>query len=137
MTDQMLILFSILAAAIALFVWGRLRTDVVAILVMLALMLSGVLTPQESFAGFGQPVVIIIAGMFIVSEAMVATGVTHRLGQLVLQAGGTNEALLIALVMWMTGLIGAFMSSSAVVAMMLRYILAMSFPLITTLCAQS
>ena len=126
MTDQMLILFSILAAAIALFVWGRLRTDVVAILVMLALMLSGVLTPQESFAGFGQPVVIIIAGMFIVSEAMVATGVTHRLGQMVLKAGGTNEALLIALVMWMTGLIGAFMSSSAVVAMMIPVVMAIA-----------
>ena len=62
MTDPMLIVFGILACAIALFAWGRPRADIVAILVVLALMLSRVLTPQESLAGFGDPVVILISG---------------------------------------------------------------------------
>ena len=55
MTDEMLIVFGILAGAVGLFAWGRPRVDIVAILVVLALMLSRVLTPQESLAGFGDP----------------------------------------------------------------------------------
>lgn len=65
MTEQMLIVFGVLAGAVGLFAWGRLRADIVAILVVLALMLSRVLTPQESLAGFGDPVVILIAAIFI------------------------------------------------------------------------
>ena len=71
MTDQMLIVFGVLAGAVVLFAWGRPRADIVAILVVLALMLSRVLTPQESLAGFGDPVVILIAAIFIVGEALV------------------------------------------------------------------
>jgi len=61
MTDQMLIVLGILAGAVVLFASGRVRPDAVAILVVLALNLSGVLTIQESLAGFGQPVVVLIA----------------------------------------------------------------------------
>jgi di/tricarboxylate transporter len=85
MTDQMLIVFGVLAGAVGLFAWGRPRPDIVAILVVLALMLSRVLTPQESLAGFGDPVVILIAAIFIVGEALVNTGVAHRLGEAVLR----------------------------------------------------
>ena len=117
MTEPMLIVFGVLAGAIVLFAWGRLRADIVAILVVLALMLSGVLTPQESLAGFGDPVVILIAAIFIVGEALVNTGVAHRLGEAVLKVGGGSETRLIALVMVLAGGLGAFMSSSAIVAM--------------------
>ena len=71
----MFTVFGILAGAIALFAWGRPRVDIVAILVVLALMLSRVLTPREAFAGFGDPVVVLIAAIFIVGEALVNTGV--------------------------------------------------------------
>lgn len=123
MTEPMLIVFGVLAGAIVLFAWGRPRPDIVAILVVLALMLSGVLTPQESLAGFGDPVVILIAAIFIVGEALVNTGVAHRLGEAVLKAGGGNETRLIALVMVLAGGIGAFMSSSAIVAMFIPVVL--------------
>ena len=123
MTDQMLIVFGILAGAVRLFVWGRPRVDIVAILVVLALMLSRVLTPQESLAGFGDPVVILIAAIFIVSEALVNTGVAHRLGEAVLKAGAGNETRLIVLIMVLAGAIGAFMSSSAIVAMFIPVVL--------------
>ncbi|AUB82303.1 SLC13 family permease [Candidatus Thiodictyon syntrophicum] len=126
MTDHMMIVFGILAGAIALFAWGRLRADMVAILVVLALMLSGVLTPQESLAGFGDPVVVLIAGMFIVSEALVTTGVAHRLGEAVLKAGAGSEVRLIALVMALAGGVGAFMSSSAITAMLIPVVLAIA-----------
>src|SRR5262245_48479346 len=126
MTDQMLIVFGVLAGAVALFASGRVRPDVVAVLVALALNLSGVLTIQESLAGFGQPVVVLIAAVSIVGEGLIATGVAHRLGEAVMKAGGSNEARLIALVMVLAGTVGAFMSSSAIVAMFIPVVMAIA-----------
>ncbi len=123
MTGEILTVFGILAGSVTLFAWGRPRTDIVAILVVLALMLSRVLTPQEALAGFGDPVVILIAAVAIVGEGLVATGVAYRLGEAVMRAGGSNEARLIALVMMLAGSIGAFMSSSAIVAMFIPVVM--------------
>src|SRR6516225_6997211 len=78
MTDPMLTVFGILAGAIALVAWGRPRVDIVAILVVLALILSRVLTPREALAGFGDPVVVLIAAVFIIGEALVNTGAIKR-----------------------------------------------------------
>jgi di/tricarboxylate transporter len=126
MTEQMLIVFGALAGAVVLFASGRIRPDVVAVLVVLALNLSGVLTIQESLAGFGEPVVILIAAVSIVGEGLIATGVTYRLGEAVMKAGGSNEARLVALVMVLAGTVGAFMSSSAIVAMFIPVVLAIA-----------
>lgn len=123
MTEHMWIVFGVLGVAILLFAWGRPRADIVALMVVLALMLSGILTPQESLAGFGDPVVILIAAIFIVGEGLVNTGVAHRLGEAVQQAGGGNETRLIVLVMVLAAGIGAFMSSSAIVAMFIPVVL--------------
>jgi di/tricarboxylate transporter len=122
----MLIVFGILAGAIGLFVWGRPRADIVALLVALALMLSHVLTPGESLAGFGDPVVILMAAVFIVGEALVDTGAVQRLGEGIMKAGGASETRLIALIMLLAALVGAFMSSTAVVAMFI--------PVVLTIC---
>ncbi len=123
MTGPMLIVLGILAGAVGLFAWGRPRVDIVAILVVLALILSRVLTPREALAGFGDPVVILIAAIFIVGEALVNTGVVHRLGEAVMKFGGGNETRLIVLIMTLAGAIGAFMSSSAIVAMFVPLVL--------------
>jgi di/tricarboxylate transporter len=123
MTGQMLIVFVVLAGAIGLFALGRPRADIVAILVVLALMLTRVLTPQESLAGFGDPTVILIAAIFIVGQALVNTGIAHSLGEVVLKAGGRNETRLIVLIMLLAGGIGAFMSSSAIVAIFIPVVL--------------
>jgi di/tricarboxylate transporter len=123
MTGPMLMVFGILGGAIVLFAWGRPRVDIVAILVVLALILSRVLTPREAFAGFGDPVVVLIAAIFIVGEALVNTGVVHRLGEAVMKFGGGNETRLIVLIMTLAGAIGAFMSSSAIVAMFIPLVL--------------
>ena len=124
MTGGILTVFGILAGAVVMFASGRVRPDVVAILVVLALNLSGVLTIQEALAGFGQPVVVLIAAVSIVGEGLIATGVAYRLGEVVMKAGGSNEALLVALVMILAGTVGAFMSSSAIVAMFVPVVLA-------------
>ncbi len=72
LTEGILTAFVILAGAVALFAWRRPRSDVAAILVVLALNLSGVLTIQESLAGFGDPVVLLVAAVAIVGEGLVA-----------------------------------------------------------------
>ena len=126
MTEAILIVFGVLAGAVVLFASGRVRPDVVAILVVLALNLSGVLTIQEAVAGFGQPVVVLIAAVSIVGEGLIATGVAYRLGEAVMKAGGSNEARLIALVMMLAGTVGAFMSSSAIVAMFIPVVLSIA-----------
>jgi len=81
MIDGILIVFGLLAGAVALFAWGRPRTDVVAILMVLAMILSGVLTPQESLAGFCDPVVMLIAAVAIggeVTEFLRSTGYPNK-----------------------------------------------------------
>jgi di/tricarboxylate transporter len=122
-TNQILIVFGVLIGAIALFGWGRIRVDIVAVLVVLALMLSHVLTPDEALAGFGNPAVILIAAIFIVGEGLVNTGVAHRLGEGVMKLGGGNETRLVVLIMLLAGGVGAFMSSSAIVAMLIPVVL--------------
>jgi di/tricarboxylate transporter len=81
------------------------------------------LTPREALAGFGDPVVVLIAAIFVVGEALVNTGVVHRLGEAVMKLGGGNETRLITLIMMLAASIGAFMSSSAIVAMFIPLVL--------------
>ncbi len=64
----MLLTFAILAATVALFIWGRLRADIVALLALLTLFLTGILTTAQSIAGFGDSTVILIAALFVVGE---------------------------------------------------------------------
>ena len=126
MTEPMLIVFGILAGAIALWSWGRPRADIVAVLIVVGLMLSRVLTPQESFAGFGDPIVILIAAVFVVGAALENTGIVHRLSLALLKLGRGSETRLIVLIMLLVGGITAFMSSTAATAMFIPVILAIT-----------
>jgi di/tricarboxylate transporter len=122
----MLTVLGILAGAVALWSWGRPRADIVAVLIVLELMVSGVLTPQESLAGFGDPVVILIAAVFVVGAALENTGIVHRLSLGLLKLGGGSETRLIVLIMLLVGVLTAFMSSTAVTAMFIPVVLAIS-----------
>ena len=75
MTGDMAFVFGVLGVAVVLFASGRVRLDVVALLVLLALMLGGVVNVPEALAGFSKSVVIMIAGLFVVGEALVTTGI--------------------------------------------------------------
>jgi len=116
MTPDILIVFFILIAAAILFSTNLLRSDLVAMLVMLSLLLSNVLTAPEAFAGFSDPTVLIVISMFIISEAIVFTGIAASLGDFILRYGGTSELRLMVIIMLVTGGVGAFMSSTATVA---------------------
>ena len=95
-TDTLLV-FLLLGVTVVLFASNRVRLDVVAVMVILVLMVSGVLSPRDALSGFGDPVVLLIAGLFVVSEALSRTGVAHSMGNwLVSTAGGGEVRLLVA-----------------------------------------
>ena len=108
--------FAVLAAAVVLFASDRVRLDLVALLVLLSLLLSGILTVDEALDGFSQSVVLMVAGLFVVGEGLVKTGIAHRMGDWLMRAGGTSETRLMALLMAVVALVGAFMSSTGIVA---------------------
>ncbi len=93
------IVICVLAAAIAAFVSNRLRVDAVAIGVILALAVSGIVSSGEAIAGFSDSSVLMIAGLFVVGEALIATGVAAALGAWLAKAGRGSEVRLIALLM--------------------------------------
>jgi di/tricarboxylate transporter len=123
MAHQMLIVFAVLAITVGLFAWGRPRADVVALLVVAALMASGVLTPTEALSGFGSPVVFLLAAIFVVSAGLVNTGVAQRLGELVVRVGGGNETRLVVLIMLVAGVVGSVLNSAAIAAMLIPVVL--------------
>ncbi len=113
---EIIVVLAVLGAAAVLFVTNLVRSDIVGILVVLALMLSGVLTVDEALAGFSNPVVLILVAMFVVSEALVSTGIAQQIGAIVLRAGRGDETRLIVLLMVVVALVGAFMSSTSAMA---------------------
>jgi di/tricarboxylate transporter len=115
--------FGLILMAAALMASNRVRYDIVALLVLLALMLSGVLTVSEALAGFGSSVVIMVAGLLIVGEMLARTGVAAAVGDWILNKGGSNESRLLVLIMIAAGFLGAFMSSTAVVAVFIPIVL--------------
>lgn len=123
MSSDLAVVLAILAAAIVLFVVGRPRSDAVALLVMLLLPLSGTVSYREALAGFSNPNIILIACLFVVGEGLVRTGVAQAVGDLLLRHGGKSEAWLVFLVMGAVGLMGAVMSSTAVVAIFIPIVL--------------
>ena len=119
MTRDTILVLAILAITIGLFVSERLRLDLVAVLALLALSVGGILTPAESLAGFANPLVIMIAALFVVAAGMVRTGLAERFGALLGRLTGTGRARATAVVMLGTGFISAFVSSTGTVALML------------------
>jgi di/tricarboxylate transporter len=119
MTSDALFVFGVLGVTILLFVDGRLRLDLVALLALLSLLISGILTPAEGLAGFSEPAVVMIAALFVVGAAMLQSGLADRLGQAIAAVAGTGRARLTAALMLGTTSISAFVSTTGTVALML------------------
>jgi len=115
--------FLLIAVTAALMASNRIRFDIVALLVVLTLMLSGILTPGEALAGFGSPVVMLVACLLVVGEMLDRTGVAAAIGDWILKKGGSNETRLYIVIMVSAGLLGAVMSSTAVVAIFIPIVL--------------
>lgn len=117
--------FVILGLTFAAFVSGRWRLDLIALLSLLALVLTGILSPAQALSGFSDPLVIMIAALFVVSGALLQTGVAERAGRWLARVAGQNEPRLIAMVMLFTGLLSGLMSSTGTVAVMLPVVLSL------------
>ncbi len=128
MTAEITIVYGVLLGALLLFASDRLRLDLVALLVLLVLALTGILTPAEALAGFADPVVLMIAGLFVVGEGLFQTGVAGALGRLPARIAGNSEVGLLAVIMGMVAFLSGFMSSTGTVAVML--------PVVVTLAAE-
>lgn len=127
MTQEMLLVFGLLAVTILLFLSDRLALDLVALLAVLALILSGLLTPVEALAGFSDSIVLMIAGLFIVGTGLVQTGVADRLGQQLARIAGSSEPRLIVAAMLVAAGLSAFMSSTGAVAILLPMVVSMAW----------
>ena len=116
--------FIILGITIVLFVWGRWPADLVAILSLLALALSGVIGTSDALSGFGNPTVVMIAALFVVGEGLSRTGVTGWGGQRLIEAArGSNIRLLVVVMIGTAGL-SAFISNTGTVATLLPAVVA-------------
>ena len=126
MSHDALYVFAVLGITILLFMSNRLRVDIVAGLVIAALAAPGILTPAEAVSGFGNPLVLLIAGLFIISEGLSRTGVAARIGLRIAGFTGSSETRLILLLMPTVALLSAFMSSTGVVALFIPVALSLA-----------
>ncbi len=117
--SEIAITFAIVGLIVALFVWGRLPVEVVAIGSALALWGTGILTLEQSVAGFGDPTVLFIAALFVVSESLDATGVTAWAGQMLIDRAGASRTRLLVLAMVVVALLTAIITVNAAVAALL------------------
>ncbi len=127
MTLEIAVVYGVLVGAIGLWASDLLRMDLVALVALLVLAVAGILTPAEALAGFADPVVIMIAGLFVVGEGLYQTGVAQAMGRLLARLAGTSEARLLAVVMLMVALLSAFMSSTGTVAVMLPVVVGLAW----------
>ena len=126
MTPDMLLTLAILVIAIVLFVTEWVRLDVVALGVMVALMLTGLVTTAQGLAGFANPTVISIGALFIVGGAVFQTGLAAMLGDSILRLAGGSETRLLLVLMVSIAVMSAFISSTGVVALMLPAIVSLA-----------
>ena len=119
MTLEIALVLLILLAALVLFVTEWLRMDLVALLVLSVLAITGLVTPTEAVAGFSNPAVITVWAMFILSEGLTRAGIADLIGNRVVQAAGASEVRMIVIFMLVGGFLSAFMNNIGVAALML------------------
>ena len=117
---------AVLLVAVALFVWNKVPVGIVALGVAVSLYVFGVLSPEQSLAGFGDPVIVFIAALFVVSEGLDATGVTTWAGQQLIDRAGTSPRRLIVLVMLLVAVLSALISVNGAVAALLPMVVVLA-----------
>lgn len=122
----MTITLIVLAVTIAMLIWGRVRGDVVALGALVALTVTGVLTTNEALSGFSSPIVIMMAGLFVVGGAILQTGLAQSAGNSISRLAGGSEPRAFVLVVVATAFIGAFVSNTGTVAIMMPIVMSMA-----------
>ena len=119
MTFQVIKLLAIVTTAFVFFIGGWLRVDVVALLALSALALTGLVSAQEALAGFSSPAVVTVWAMFILSAALTRTGIAHRIGQPLQLFTKRSEALIMVALMVVASLLSALINTVTVAAILL------------------
>lgn len=132
MNGELIWVLSLLAVAVVLFATGKVRMDAVALFVIVAFVLRGTLTLPEAFSGFSDPNVILIAALFIIGDGLVRTGVATVVGTWLVKMAGSSEIKMLVLLMITVAGLGAFMSSTGVVAIFIPVVLSVSMHMQTS-----
>jgi di/tricarboxylate transporter len=123
---SLIITLVVLAVSSILFVSGKIRSDLVALCALLVLMVTGVLAPTEALAGFSSPVLVMMIGLFVVGGGIFQTGLAKMASSRLLLLAGTHDTRLLVTVMLATSLIGAFISNTGTVAVMMPIVISMA-----------
>ncbi|HYO62672.1 MAG TPA: SLC13 family permease [Pyrinomonadaceae bacterium] len=123
MTIGIAIVLGLLLVALVLFATERIPVDVVTILLVIALVVTGTLDVKEAFAGFGNDIVITIAGLFVLTGGLVKTGVVDVVGRRLHRTAGSNEFLLASLIMFTAAACASVMKNTTTTAMFVPVVL--------------
>ena len=123
---EITIVLTILLIAIVLFITEWVSMDVVALLVLSSLAVTGLLTPTEALSGLSNPAVVTVWAILILSGGLARTGVANLLGRKLLQLAGDNEIRLLVIIMLTVGILSGFMNTIGVVSLFLPVVLDIS-----------
>ena len=134
MTTEIIIVFCVIAVTAFFFVWGKVRSDIVALCSLIVLMLFGYFAPEgskilsveEGLSGFSNNIVVMMVCLFIVGGAIFQTGLAKKISTYLLTLAGDSQFKLFLLVMLVTGAIGAFVSNTGTVALMLPIVISLA-----------
>lgn len=126
MTWEILLLFLLLALAMTFFFLEWLSVDVVTLFLLSLLVLFGILSPGEAFSGFASEIIIILASMFVLSAALLKTGVMDWLGKFIHDLSGGNETKVVICVMAIGGFTSAFLSNTTATAILMPAVTGLS-----------
>lgn len=121
MNLEIIIVFGTLLIALVLFVSNRVRYDIVALMALLAISVTGIITPEEAFSGFGEPAVIVVAAVLVVSRALANAGIADVLASLMVQAK-RGMSVQLGIVNGIIGSLSGFMSNTGALALFLPII---------------
>jgi len=126
MNMDLYVVLGLLVAAVVMFAMNKPRMDAVALIMMVVLPFTGVVTMSETLSGFADPNVVLIGALFVIGEGLVRTGVAQRLGDWLVAKAGTSELRLLVLLMLVVAGLGAVMSSTGVVAIFIPIVVRMA-----------
>ena len=116
----------VLLLTMVFFISGKIRSDIVALCALVALIIMDILTPEEALAGFSNTVIVMMIGLFVVGGAIFQTGLAKMISSKLMRLAGNSEKRLFVLVMAVTSLMGAFVSNTGTVAIMIPIVVSMA-----------
>ena len=126
MNPEIILVLVILGIAILLFITNRIRVDLVGLMVLGAVALSGLVSPSQALSGFSNPAVVTVWAVLILSGGLARTGVASRVGRFVLRLAGDSEVKLLLILMLTSGVLSGFMNSIGVTSLFLPVVIDIS-----------